>query len=134
MLALILVAGIAFTQPTQQFDLVCEGTDRKVDRVLGTQEEPFEIRYRIDLARRVWCAADCRAVQPIEGITDTQLVLNDSHIERTTHSLTLLRTVDRMSGRFTVDMTMTVQGSPSHSLVTGTCQRAGFSGIPEQLF
>lgn len=135
MLTSIAFAGaLLLTQTVQQFDLVCAGTSQSSGDHLEPSSQPFDIRYRIDLRRKLWCAADCASPQPIQSVTDTELLLQESTRETAQTFMQIRRSVDRMSGAFSTEIRDQVLGVRGYSLSSGSCERAPYTTIPQQRF
>lgn len=117
------VSGPVNAQSANRFDLVCDITQQ----VLGGEREVeprfSQMRLRIDLERKVWCADECKNVNDVASATSAEIVL--------ANPLTDGMRINRVSG--------TLDTTPSRRFgllwtFSGQCRRAPYTAIPRQIF
>jgi hypothetical protein len=110
------------------FNLICTGTLRTGPLGLALPEaggEPYTITYRIDLASNRWCSDECASLEPVVLVTDTEILLRESHVPsggRTT-------IVGRVVGLFA---DTSIEGNIA-TLRSGRCEQGQFTGFPVRL-
>jgi hypothetical protein len=135
MWAALMMAAIV-VQPVQQFDLICTGNTVNGGELIPSVTTPSTIRYRIDLQRNLWCVSECRSPQAIARVTDTQLLLEESSQkdEVLEVEMSIRRSVDRMSGAYSTEISDSIRGIRGGLRSSGTCERAPFTPIPQSRF
>ena len=131
---LSLVASPAFSQTTQQFDLVCVGEVSRRPMTQVGQYVPWEGRLKVDLVSGAFCQDDCSKVETIHRIEPETLRLGDIKGPPT---LDLSR-IDRATGTYIRSkLTQTIRGGRLEGLsedYRGKCTPESFSGFPKKLF
>jgi hypothetical protein len=124
MRAVALILGLLATPAVaaDQFDLVCTGKQR----ILPSRKwEPYQVRYRVDLARMIYCRFDCKATESIASADAAritfQLPASDRPATYVSHY------VDRSDGHWQYYLA-------GDSETEGKCEPAPFSGLPAQKF
>jgi hypothetical protein len=115
----------AALQAIAAFNLICTGTLRTGPIGLALPEaggEPYTITYRIDLAGNLWCSDDCASLEPLVLVTDTELLLRESHVP--TGGRTTI--VGRQIGLFA---DTSIDGNTA-TLRSGRCEQGAFTGFP----
>ena len=105
-----------------QFDLVCTGQQRILP---SNRWHSYAVRYRVDLARMIYCRFDCKTTETIAAADAARITFQlpaDG-----TPAAYLDHYVDRTNGRWTYYL-----GGDSDA--EGTCQSAPFSGFPAAKF
>lgn len=117
MIATALEAALAF-------NLVCSGMVRTGPLGLVMPEaggEPIEIIYRVDLDAGLWCSDACTGTERLDTVFEGVIVLRDLHYPA--GSSTIM--VNPATGRFSDTR---VEWSRA-TLISGTCERAPFTGF-----
>lgn len=107
------------------FNLICTGTLRTGPVGLALPEsagEPYTVTYRIDLASRTWCEADCAETEPLADVSETELTLRESYRPAGSHVII----VGRLAGIFA---DTAIEGRIA-TLRSGRCEQAPFTGFP----
>lgn len=105
-------------QAAAAFNVVCTGT-----LTLNGMERPDETVLRVDLESRRFCFADCGRVEPIERVTDAEIVFQDVSLPATGGRV--LRRFDRATGDYLLS---SVAGAVDIQ-VRGRCVEAPFTGF-----
>lgn len=111
MLITLALAG----QPAQQFDLLCSGEAKGINRSVSKH-------YRVDLAAKTWCAGDECATRDIAEVLP-DLIWFQRERPKYPGDQSLLQYVDRTTGKWVLVMGPLVE--------EGTCAPAPFSGFPK---
>lgn len=125
LMAAALLAGEA--QAADQFDLVCKGDVRT--SIYSKKRAPYQARYRIDLAQKLWCMNECSGVHHLADITPSRISFEDK--EDPLKHRTIYHYVERGNGAWT-DYDSDLGPYPSVFDVKGVCDPAPFSGIDPQ--
>ena len=107
------------------FNLVCTGTLRIDGRSI-----PETMTFRVDLEARRYCLDDCAETLPIAAVDDGVITFEDSR----EGAFSLVRTVNRESGRLYDHFWTSLDGREAETTTTGTCTSAPFTGFPSQRF
>jgi len=104
---------------TERFDLVCIA---KIDL------KPVSARYRVDLARKQYCADECQTVEKIDDFTPGMITFYDLPHSSPSDGRHFL-TFNRLSGvwrwyDYTPGVSMRIQD------ITGRCETTDFTGFP----
>ncbi len=131
--AAVLIATLAgspaVATTSDQFDLICKGKEQKRTGVPATA---WSERFRIDLDARRWCRGSCTTGAQIAHFTDDHILIYDSRAATGGPGDVELN-ISRTTGKVTETIAMGWSGSGA-SIAEGTCERAYFSGFPEQRF
>lgn len=120
------MALAAALQAALAFNLVCTGTERAGPLGLAVPESaatPFEINYRIDLDRSLWCSDACAATETLGGVVLARILLRDRHSAEGSHVITFDPATRRL--------TDTLNHGNHMVLRHATCRREAFSGFPQ---
>lgn len=130
MLAVLMIAAMAATQSTQQFDLVCVGTSTSSGDYEQTEMTRSNTRIRVDLQRGLWCVNDCRFHSQFVSVSPTELVMDESQ----SPTLELHRSVNRTNGHYSVSIRTDINGIRGLTQVSEQCERAPYTPIPAAKF
>lgn len=125
-LALLLIGSPAFA--ADQFDLVCTGKQRL--RLTGDWK-PVTVRYRVDLAAKVYCTFECASLSSIHSADAARITFQASDEAASPASGYVDHYVDRTDG------TWKNYVSTGRDLIVddeGRCEPAQFSGFPSAKF
>ena len=114
-------------QAVAALNMVCAGTLRTGPVGLALPEsagEPFEITYRVDMARRTWCTGACESREPIAYEGEGYVVLRDRQRANGSHVITLFPS----AARFTDTL---IEGDQA-TLRSGVCLPGGFENVPDR--
>lgn len=124
MKVLACVAALSIAMPAMaadQFDLICKGRTRNA--AAGAWAAVVE-RYRVDLATKKWCVAECSRVFDIAEVQTDRIVFRSK--ERSYGSPSHY---DERVNRTTGDWHERYIGELTYTESEGTCEAAPFSGI-----
>lgn len=127
MLVAILALIAAPASAAEQFDLICKGQQRQ--SVRGAWQ-PYEVRYRIDLASKTYCAWSCTKTEALADVSAARIDFQASERKRRDDTLTI-HFVDRTTGDWQYYY------SGAYGLfgdAKGRCEPAAFSGFPPTKF
>lgn len=110
----------------QQFDLICSGSIRALDR----SETPWSSRLSLDLEARAFAFSGARQALPIARIEPGQIVLIDA--EPSVGFDKNLMTVSRANGA--LHRTLSSRRGGFLDVTTATCAMAPFTPLPARLF
>lgn len=129
--SLIIAAALAFQGGAQQFDLICTGTLRSSStNVPEPRLKEVNDRARVDLARGLWCWDTCEDVNDFVEINAAELILSHSSDAQ---SESFIR-IDRVTGRYTSNFIIKMEGSNIVLDTTGRCTKALYTPIPQAAF
>lgn len=100
---------------SNRFDLECADTVQTT----GDPVAPYMAHYRIDLAAKKWCEAECRTVKSLAGVQASYITLEGEPNSEFWHS------IDREKGE---DQIFSSIGPTEHT--SGQCAKRPFSGFP----
>ncbi len=109
-----------------QFDLICKGR-HKTSR-LGSWK-PYELRYRVDLATKAYCAGQCAEARTIADISAAEITFDRQPTPNS--AVALQHRVNRTTGEWRYYL-----ASPTGLIqdAEGRCEAAPFSGLPDAKF
>lgn len=128
--AAALTTQVAASQPSDRFDLLCEGVVTSDGDPAGA---PVVRRIRIDLEAGRWCADDCSRTEAIAEASADALVLDRDGQAPGGPGRYALQTVSRVTGAWRSDVSMRRPVS-MWVKVAGSCRPAAFSGFPAAMF
>jgi hypothetical protein len=115
-IAIALIPGALGAAPASgKFDLECADTVETT----GDPVAPYVAHYRIDLAAKKWCEAECRTVKPLVGVQASYITFEGEPNSDFWH------TIDRETGE---DQIFSSIGDREHT--NGKCTKRPFSGFP----
>lgn len=125
-------------QTVAAFNLVCTGTYTS-GQFMGRTEErrPAAIVFRVDLDSGRWCSGDCTTTASIQRVSETQIVFRQrgdimhSQSGDMTDEGTI---VNRENGELLDRERYWLGNQMRYRMITGTCERAPFSGFPARRF
>lgn len=123
---IVLVALLAAAATPQQFDLTCTGQGG-TDGTSSIAWAPTEVHFRIDLATRRWCEADCKIIREIAEVQPASIWLEKQSPYEKAREIVHFRAINRETGQYT-RIEESRYGSTAER---GRCQPAPFSGFPE---
>jgi hypothetical protein len=122
---MIMTVGLLVASPAMaadQFDLVCKGRE-KASAI--ARWRPVEVRYRLDLSRKVYCRFDCTGLESIHSVDDARI--DFAPPADAARGTTAVHYIERSDGRWT-DF---ISGLGTRE---GVCEPAPFSGFPTPKF
>lgn len=127
--ALLLAAVIAASSPvaaaSNQFDLVCKGTEQKRT---GVPAVAWSERFRFDLDAKRWCRGACKSAADIASVTADQVLVYDSRASIGGPNGAELA-IDRTDASVR-EYISTGWSGRAVGLAEGRCERDQFSGFP----
>lgn len=112
------------------FNLVCSGTFSH-QGYQNQGSEPYNRTLRVDLDRKKYCEAECKALFDIASVQPTQITLKKEQIDTPRERRFVDETIDRETGRHSG---LSTSGVGSRRLIMkweGKCERQAFTGFPE---
>lgn len=132
-LSLFVCPAIA-ASPSAQFDLMCSGTLTTTSALTPRQAKPYSSHYRIDLAAKKWCEAECKVLHDVAAVQPAQLTLQSEEVDTLHERSSLMNIVDRETGAHKI----LASSSSTHDQRTatilhweGSCEPGTFSGFPD---
>lgn len=114
-------------QAADQFDLICKGRT-KMSPVGRWQ--PYEQRYRVDLAAKTYCTFACKTVESIASVDAARIEFATSS-EDEPGNVSVIHYVDRADGKWVYFIS---GGSGMFQSAEGVCEPAPFTGLPATKF
>lgn len=128
-LVLAVAGSPALSQTSDQFDLVCKGTQQTRT---GEPATAWNERFRLDLRAKRWCRGACATASEIATVTDDNIQIYHSRVSIGGPAEAELN-ISRTGGEIREAVSMGWSGGAA-TLAEGQCERAFFSGLPEQRF
>lgn len=126
MKSLFLFAILAAETP-QQFDLDCS---QPPPTQYASFAAPANVRFRVDLAAKRWCYADCRMIRPIADVQPSVIYFENETAEEKAHGLGTHRSVDRITGEYLFSSRFRILGRIHLVSEAAVCKPEPFSGFP----
>lgn len=125
----LMAIALALAVQAAPFDLECAGTihtgvptvtdtttaDDMQAMVRALPSRPWSVRYRVDLAAQRWCQDTCEAVEPIQRLDPTRIIIDGVNINRTNLTAVKFRPL-------------------TQEWHMGSCRVLEFSGMPTAAF
>ena len=117
-----------------QFNLICSGQATDINFVtVESKNSTFKTEIVVNLDNRTWCWKDNCGAQSFIALDNAHMVLQDN---TKSGDLVLMETeIQRSSGNYTNEITLMSHGERvDHSIETGTCEIAPYTGMPKSKF
>lgn len=114
------------------FNLLCSGMIATTS-LTGTDEKPFEVEYRLDLNKKLYCEATCPAHRAIVDIQPVSITLDDKKVDTLSEQSTMSMRINREDGSISGLYTYRIPRRADSILMmkwTGKCEKRPFSGFP----
>jgi len=129
----MLLFGMATSSTTdQQFDLICEGTEKTTDKGVTSSSKWLE-RFRVDLESKLYCRGDCSKLIKIHQVLPSEIFFRNFQSVGGAANLLI---VNRMDGKLTELSSYEYHTQPRtvEVKVSAHCTRVNFSKLPERKF
>ncbi|HYC99219.1 hypothetical protein [Brevundimonas sp.] len=129
LVSLMVIAGTAQADTNPRFDLICEGTQRLSNPMLGVlKESPWSQRIAVDMDLELFCNEGCTAPSRIARVTADAIHFA---ISEKPEVVTVVAVAD---GQFYHTQIGEVQGNRYVETMVGSCRKADFTPFPQSSF
>src|SRR3546814_12416075 len=119
--------------PVDKFELKCSCTTTKTT-MSGKEAKPYSTAHRIDLAKKKWCAGECKALHDIYSVQPAEITLRYKNTDTFSERALTSDRIDRETGAHKVTITLANPRDRYSTIILdyeGQCEAAHFTGFPE---